>query len=313
MQKEIEILICDNGHEQFQKSAIPENGLVINHFLQTKNVGLGNNINSCILNASGTFIWLVSDDDHFLTENLTELIQRLKVSHSDIILLKEISENFDLKSSNSFSDVDKWWTASIFISACIYRTSRAEETITNLKNEINPTYQQVLIALMLLNKNKIWAELWKNIFVQDTLTAKNYNYKAAISVRIIDLLLLEKQILKFSFKNKQIENVTDYINSNIVGYTYQLAHEFNQRNECLYFIKSLIKYSQSFLLTKKRCFAVLFALITFSLGLIHNYFSRFFVASTFKLLKIPTPKMSFDNKSPNSIDTSASRVGYGHD
>lgn len=313
IQNQIEVLICDNGAKRIDLKNLPISNLKIRHHIQERNLGLGSNINSCILLSTGEFTWLVSDDDEIQVQNFGELIQNLKNLPLDLMLLDDNAGEKTLSAQDNLTNRDSQWQKSIFISACIFRTQVAQRTIRILDGRVNPTYQQVLISILILQESDKQTNLWENLFVKDTLTHKNYNYKAAIEVRVTHFMLLEKQLLGIGLSTIQLKNLSNYINSNLISYTFQLLFEFDERRIYRHYMRTICVANHSCFLSKKRFLAIMFSLIAFSLGLVRPVFARYMVKNTYRLLWKKMPTIGTKKSSQFEDLNSASSIGYGNE
>ena len=89
--KIVELLICDNGDLMIP---VPERAgnTRIRYSNNGRNLGLGGNIESCVMKSEGEFVWLFSDDDQIRIDHLEELLLRLSQTDSEVIALGDFDE-----------------------------------------------------------------------------------------------------------------------------------------------------------------------------------------------------------------------------
>jgi glycosyltransferase involved in cell wall biosynthesis len=311
--KMVELLICDNGDFE-----IPVPHLAgytrIRYSKNSKNLGLGGNIECCVRKSEGEFVWLLSDDDQIRTENLEELLIRLKQTNSEVIALGDFDES---NASNIQSELTQsfpqYWTDFNFLSGCIYKSKEAKNFIVNQGlGVLNATYHQVLIALgMYAHGSRV--ERWENIFVVDTLTQKNYKVRGAFVARILDLIKLENQLQDVGLAKKAIVQIRNKTDSHILNYLPRMSFEYTTRKD---FLELLILVFRTWLISSvypKRMVFLFFGNILVFTSLLDFRLGRLNV----KFLELVTHKKlveySFSDiwvKTTQSYSSEASTRGY---
>ena len=219
---QVEVLICDNGEIQ---APIPKHAghLSVRYFKNERNLGLGGNIESCVKNSRGDFVWLCSDDDQIQIANLGDLLKKLSQSNSEVIALGDTTEGQSYVGQGLLThELPPYWTDFGFIGGCVYRAEDAKKFIANRSSGgLNATYQQILIALgMYAHGSRI--ERLENIYVVDTCTPKVYKVRAAYVARILDLIKLENQLNFLGLPKKDLVQICKKTDSHgIHNYTYR--------------------------------------------------------------------------------------------
>lgn len=310
---QIELLICDNSKDPFNLPSELLN-LRIKYVKNVKNVGLGRNINSCLLNASGKFVWLCSDDDTILPNSIAKLVDLLARTESDVIALgDEVGEESVEYSNPRIDRIPRFWSSFIFISSCIYRVESVQKFLRHQSHlKVNPTYQQVLIALgMFGNGSKL--ECWKNIFVIDTLTHKNYSVRSAYVVRIFDLIKLERDLLKLQLSPVALENLSELIDSHILNYIPSMVFEYFRRRDFFELFRLTI---ESFAVSRhylRRDILLIFGIILAAISILDCRFSRLCVKMLEKAARKNLVKFTFRDiliRQGSKISVDASSIGY---
>lgn len=311
----IEVLICDNGSKRVTQEILSLYEVETRHVVNKSNLGLGRNIESCVINASGTYVWIISDDDLIMEENIQALLEFLLIHDLDLILLSQIDFKNKVDLITGRDTKELLWEILIFISACIFKTETCKKIIKSLNAEINETYHQVLLGLLTIQaSNKFF--ILDNKYVKDSLTHKNYNYKASYGTRIGDFLILEKQLKNYGIN---LDTLSRHITSNILHYSSQLVFEFEKSFEFWYFLKRLIS-SKSVKIGWQRRVIKIYALILFLLGLMNYRIARmaFLLISRIarvKFIKGRIPKIEIEkiNTATGYRPNDASTLGYHGD
>ncbi len=280
---QIELLICDNSEIRFEPpSNIPF--LTIRYLKNSKNIGLGGNINQCVLNASGIFVWLCSDDDQINPEAISELLKLLSATNADVIALADDREyELAISEVREFNTIPVFWESFIFLSACIYRRDAVQNFLLNKDNhQVNATYQQVLLALGLSNVGSLMA-CWKNIFVLDTLTHKEYGVRSSYVVRILDLMKLENQLSVMGLNSNNYELLSAKIDSHILNYIPNMIFEFSSRKEFADLLALVLKSFTVSRLYLNRLILLLIATFFVSVSIIDCRVARILLKFTEKL------------------------------
>ena len=281
IKEQVEVLICDNGKDRVNILELNKYDLNLKHFIHESNVGLGRNIESCILKATGKYVWLLSDDDKLVIKTFEDLFKILCISNAKLLILtdSDIAIDSGIKSDSISLE---FWISLVFLSACIFNVETTKQLITGLNNSLmNNTYHQVLLGI-LMGSSQFKVDMIKNNYVIDTLTHKDYLFNASYTVRIGDFLLLERQLKRLGIK---ITSVTDHITSNILHYSPQIAFDFAKRNEFWFFFKSLICSKGIYTYGLKRILIANFSLLIYLLGLIDFRLARLFILMTISVSK----------------------------
>ena len=170
-----------------------------------------------------------------------------------------------------------YWTDFNFLSGCIYKTKSAKKFITNQSSRIlNATYHQVLIALgMYANGSKV--ERWKNCFVVDTLTQKNYKVRGAFVARILDLIKLENQLQALGLSRNALVQVRKKTDSHILNYLPRMSFEYTSRRDFLELLELVFRTLFISSIYPKRVFLLICGNILVSASLIDFRVGRFSV------------------------------------
>ena len=80
---QIEVVVCDNSDEKnaYLNQAIL--GSAVLYYKNETNVGFGGNLIRCVREATGEFIWIISDDDLILWDGFKRLMDCLKTASDD--------------------------------------------------------------------------------------------------------------------------------------------------------------------------------------------------------------------------------------
>lgn len=309
----INILICDNGNLDFK---IPANigSLRLDYLKNSTNLGLGGNIESCIMNATGTFTWLLSDDDYIEIDYIEELLKRLESTKSDVIALGTSTINLsEPPDSQNFYPIPTFWQDFIFISGCIYRTEKTQNFISKrLHGEINATYHQVLVALGMFVTG-FTLERLSNKYVTDTNTGKNYQLRSAFVVRILDLVKLENQLQHLGMSEIQLREIFKNTNSKIVNYIPRMVFEFSNRKDFCHLFQLL---QETLTISRKKIKRMIILVCSFILTTLAILDFRVARASVYILTFIsrknfmPLELGGFHKKLPLLESDEASTLGY---
>lgn len=313
LSSKVELIICDNGSVDFK---VPNfiGKLKVNYFQNPSNLGLGGNLEQCIKNARGEFVWLLSDDDHVQVNHLEELVIRLQETNADAIALSHKASLLSAqKMSENREEIPNFWKDFIFISGCIFRTNPVQRFISQrLNGEINPTYHQVLIALgMFVNGSLL--ENFTNSYVEDTNTHKNYRLQSAYVVRIHDLVRLEKQLHTLGITSAQLQALVQTTNSHILNYVPRIIFEFSDRKDFIVLLRLLWKSHKISSKNPKRLLLLYFSFFLAALAFADFRVARMSVyvfTAIFRKNLLPNELRGFSRKLPSKGSREASTLGY---
>ena len=304
----IQILICDNGTDRIDLEKFSEYDLNITHKINSTNLGLGRNIEECITNSHGVYVWLLSDDDEIITENFESLCTTLVESSSDLIVFSDegIDEHHQVVSGN------EWFLSLIFLSAIVLKVEPAKKIVESINGKmLNPTYHQVLIGI-LVSHDSFNRTILKNEFVIDTLTHKNYTARASFTVRIGDLLLLEDQLRLNAIHVSILDRFLKLVNSHLFNYTAQIVAEFYKRSDYIYFVSQMIRYRKSSIHSQKRFLLYTSCTLIYLMGAIDFRISRVLCKIFFKQSGVTMSLIKHQSRNAKSVEAinDASREGY---
>lgn len=119
----IEFIVSDNCSSDDTPSVVKrqmDNGIKIKYIRNEKNLGMDGNFVSCFKKASGSYIWLLGDDDFLIEGALQLIISILKKGDYGLIHLNQTFNNSGIvtysNKSSFLADISYWIT---FISANI--------------------------------------------------------------------------------------------------------------------------------------------------------------------------------------------------
>lgn len=282
--QKIEVLVCDNGSNIFDMSKTHGYNLEIHHYLQKTNVGFGKNVESCISLAEGKYVWLLGDDDEIVYQYIEGLINYLENRDLDYLILAD-----PVRLPNGMKHLPNYeagseWRAIVFISSSIINAKLAREKIEFVKDiDCNNTYQQVLIAILILDSTSNFVFL-ENKYVVDTHTPKNYTYKASFDVHIRDFMNLERQLIELAHSGASLSKLSRFINAKLIKHTSKLIFSFEKRSEFFYFLRSLLYFKSLLFISPKRTLSSIYALSFFAFALINVKLSQIIWLA---LLKVP--------------------------
>lgn len=204
----IEVLINDNCSDDATK-LVAERYIkkysFVKYFCQIKNIGLDGNVYSCYKNASGQYIWFLSDDDTVLSHTVADVYGTICQTNPSVMAFSfynsktEISDksvhdtqiyhNFDSK--NSVKDFFKV----IMISTLVLKKYENQNTNLEYLLDLEPTiFPQITLALEILKHDFIFAVSSTKILLrQPGYVTKNFfelyciNPRLAIKYARIDL------------------------------------------------------------------------------------------------------------------------------
>lgn len=119
----IEFIVSDNCSTDDTPGVVKhhiDNGVDIRYIRNERNLGMDGNFVSCFKKASGSYIWLLGDDDYLVEDAICTIISILKTGEYGLIHLNQTINDGSIKNysdtSSFFADVSYWIT---FISANI--------------------------------------------------------------------------------------------------------------------------------------------------------------------------------------------------
>lgn len=95
-ESQIEIVVCDNSNEEIAGQNRLALGEGVRHFINEKNIGFAGNFIRCAREATGEFLWIISDNDPVVWsgfERIMELILSDQKNNTDCIMVCFKSEN----------------------------------------------------------------------------------------------------------------------------------------------------------------------------------------------------------------------------
>lgn len=200
----VEILIGHNGDARDGRQfALPANCILRESF-HKKNIGLMGNVAFLAVNATGKFIWFLSDDDVILPNSVGDLLNYLLADDLNFCAgvrwtLDGGSEavGLDMVERPFLSATDfmaRYWEAPVFISCIVLRTSSARKFAADFdfQQRQNPTYPQTILFYHILAEcGHAW--ILKGFAVKDSRQNKLYSQAGAFGVRVVDLIRLYAQ------------------------------------------------------------------------------------------------------------------------
>ena len=215
MRDSVEVLIGDNSDSTNKALVTISNTNNIRYMFHARNLGQANNIHHLIRAATGTFVWLLSDDDLIhpsaIEQIFAEIVEIEKNcipvnfltffvgdNNSTNLWIKDQETTF-WKSGEKF--LNNSWEHPIFISDNILRRETVLQTMDtlNLWNRKNDTYQNSAISFSVIFL-KGGVRLIPRTLINDTWTPKLYKLDQGIRVRVTDLMKLKKLFQELGMK-----------------------------------------------------------------------------------------------------------------
>jgi len=112
----IELLVANNCSSDYTLKILNEFELKKNNFLKFKtlnnptNLGFDGNIDILYRNATGTYVWFLSDDDDFCEETISIIINTLEINKISLLILNSINHPFkkeELRSIVPYLNLDE--------------------------------------------------------------------------------------------------------------------------------------------------------------------------------------------------------------
>lgn len=162
---QIEINVHDNSNKQIQALNRITCGNV-NYFANSNNVGYAGNIKKCIENASGKYIWLLSDDDFYIDKQVIGVIDFLQDFENPMLAIQfscsnNIINTFGLTRCNNiikFIDSIESIKLDLFshLSSLICSTEIMKKGVRTVsENDINNDYFHIICLLYGVNDDDI--------------------------------------------------------------------------------------------------------------------------------------------------------------
>lgn len=160
---DVELVVCDNSDDDLaivNASIFSKN---VKYIKNESNLGFAKNVLKCYEQASSKYIWIISDNDDIFIENLIEVINYLKVTDNDCVLLPfRTTDLFDkekivsLPNVNSLNELyEKDIVPFILLSSAIVKKNAKDfEKIKNTLGD-NDFVQIALFSIALHGSQKI--------------------------------------------------------------------------------------------------------------------------------------------------------------
>lgn len=233
MRDSVEVLIGDNSDSTNKALVTISNTSYIRYMFHARNLGQANNIHHLIRAATGTFVWLLSDDDLIHPSAIEQIFAEIVDIEKNCIPVNFLTFFVGDNNSTNLWIKDKettfWqsgekflnnsWEHPIFISDNILRRETVLQTMDtlNLWDRKNDTYQNSAISFSVIFL-KGGVRLIPRTLINDTWTPKLYMLDQGIRVRITDLMKLKKLFQELGMKPQTLRLIRLQILRNLFSW-----------------------------------------------------------------------------------------------